>query len=165
MGTMADMRLVDLALADVMGDTEHADEVAGGVEQRRGVGDMPTPVAILMADTILQPALLLTGVEQAMQKGLTARQIIGVDDGGDVLAEKIRGVMPEDLAQIGREIFELAGQVQGIDDIVGILDEGAEPLLAQAQLGRGALRLGDVFEGGDQHVVDQGRADNDITLS
>ena len=90
--------------------------------------------------------------QDRVEEGPLAAQVVGVDDrvAKDVPADPVLRPVPQQTFHRRGLIEDRALGVEEADDVRGVLDQEAEPLLALAQRLLGPLALGDIFKNVDR---------------
>ncbi len=97
-----------------------------------------------MKDTVLDAALLGSGADHPIQKLAAPGSILWVDVRLERLADDVLGRLAQEVHPVGRHVGEHPFGREGIDDVVGVLDEGTEAVFVLPQVPLSLVTLGDV---------------------
>ena len=149
-----------LFFGDVPGDAFDPDDLAVGIPQGKGAGDVPAPGTFGVADAVRQVHLVLPPFQQVPQGILARGEVFRMNEGCEGAPQDRFHRMSQQGGPCGGNKGEEACGGEGVDHVVTVLDEVTVLLLALHQrltLGGFALPGSDEFEGhahgGQKHGV------------
>lgn len=146
---------------DVPRDTHKMRDVAFAVLETRSIGRVPAPATVLVFNAVLDTALPRARFEDGAQERVAIIKIVGMDARRKIGTHNFRHVMTEGGGPVGGDVGEDAVGCQEVDDVIGVLDEAAKPLLAMLELLLGRLAVGDVVQTRDEYILPPERRRND----
>lgn len=100
------LALHGLAIRDIAGNAHVGLHPAVVAIQRGGVGGVPAPRPIGVFDPVFNPALLLAREIKAFQEFHAGRQVVRVDEFGDIASGDGFRLVPEEFRPVGRDVGE-----------------------------------------------------------
>ena len=143
------------AIGHVAGDDDHAQgSIAAPIGLGGGLEPVPASVPTPHAELDVAPATADHVLLKAIHEPRAVVRVDVLDHSGlaDGPADQLRGCPPVDLLTVGAHEEKAAVGVELGDEVVGVLGDGPEAVLAVPERVAGELHLGDVpGEGDDPH--------------
>ena len=94
---------------------------------------MPPPPPVLMADAVLDSALLFSGLNHVSQEFNTCIDILRMNKGHEVMPFHFADRMSQERGPVRRHVGEHPVRGKGVYYIIGVFNKGPVPLLAFLQ--------------------------------